>query len=168
MPGEFQISAKTQFRSRMTSALLAFFGAANNATNILKAVLETRDKIKLGELHLKFTEALLELESHQLSVTQSYQALATENESLKKQIAAYERWDQESQRYELHELAPGIHVYALKQEHASGHPVYWLCAACYNDGKKSMLKPQCKGSDILECPRDTGHWLLLEERGGTF
>jgi hypothetical protein len=146
--------------------IAAFATAVSHAINIAKAIVDTRDETKLTSLKLEFVAALLELNTKQLSLAQGYQSVMDDNKSLKKQLEAYERWEQESQRYQLHQLEPGILVYALKPEHASTQPAHWLCAACYDERKKSVLQRASKGSDILNCPRDLHHQLITEERDG--
>ena len=146
--------------------IVAFAAAVSHTVNIAKAVFDTRDATKIGELQLEFTTALLDVAQKQLAVTESYQATLDANKKLKQQIEAYERWEQDSQRYQLHQLEPGILVYALKPEHTTTQPAHWLCAACYDDRKKSVLQRESKGSDVLICPRDPQHQLITEERGG--
>src|SRR5437016_5529588 len=96
--------------------IVAFAAAVSHAVKIAKAIVDTRDATKLAALKLEFTTALLELHTKQLGVAQDQQSLLDEIKSLKEQLAAYKRWEQESQRYQLHQLAPGILVYALKPE----------------------------------------------------
>ena len=147
---------------------IAFAGAVSHAINIGKLIVETRDETKLTALKLDFTSALLELHSKQLSVAQDYQAILDANESLKKQLVAYERWEQESQRYQLHELAPGIFVYKLKPEFAAGQPQHSLCVTCYQDRKTSILHRDGKDSNIWICTRDINHQLNNEEYGTAY
>lgn len=148
--------------------IIAFAAAVSHATNIAKAIVSTRDETKLAALNLEFTSAVLELTQKQLVLSQHQQTLLTENETLKKQLAAYERWEQESRRYQLHQLEPGILVYALKPEHAAAQPAHWLCATCYQDRKASILHPDSKGSDVLVCPRDPQHQLITGDRSGCY
>ena len=143
--------------------IAAFTTAVSHAINIAKAIVETRDETKLSGLKLEFSAALLELHHKQLSVAQDYQAVLDTNEAIKKQLAAYERWEQESQRYQLHQLSPGILVYALKPEHASAQPTHWLCAACFDERKKSVLQRAGKNGDLYNCPRDEKHQIDLNE-----
>ncbi len=143
--------------------IVAFAGAVSHAMNVAKAIVDTRDETKLASLKLEFTTALLELHDKQLSLSQFYQSILEANESLKKQLAAYERWEQESQRYERHQPELGFLVYALKPEHAATQPAHWLCAACYDDGKQSVLQRAFKGATAFNCPRDERHKLDMSE-----
>jgi hypothetical protein len=134
----------------------------SNVTNLGKAILNTRDEIKAQELKLEFNNALLDLHEKQLSIVKECQTILAENEAMKKQLAAFERWDQESARYQLHQLVPGILVYALKSEFQTTEPAHWLCPACYQDKQKSILHRQTKGSDVWICPRNQEHRLDID------
>lgn len=66
-------------------------------------------------------------------------ALLETIEELKDQIRAMEAWNSEKQRYQLARPWTGAVVYALKKSASNGEPPHWICANCYNDGKKSLL-----------------------------
>jgi hypothetical protein len=92
-------------------------------------------------------------------------ALKEENLALKEQLQREQRWEQESARYELKEIVRGITAYRLKQDQRkTGEPEHWLCAACFHDGKKSILQFSAMGSDVLDCPLDDSHRLIIGER----
>ena len=143
--------------------IAAFATAVSHAINIAKAIVETHDEMKLRDLKLEFTTSLLDVSQKQLALTESYQAHLDANEQLKQQLAAYERWEQESQRYHLHQPAPGLFVYTLKPEHAAGQPPHWICAVCYEERKKSVLQRAHKGSDLFQCQRDAAHQVDLSD-----
>ena len=143
----------------MTAEIIAFITAVNHTANIAKAVIGTRDAAKIALLQLEFSTALLDLQEKQLAVTQAQEALLDEIKSLKQQLAAYEQWKEESQRYQLHELKPGILVYVLKPEHAAAEPKHWLCAGCYNNGKKSILQKTYSATEMLACPNSGQHMI---------
>jgi hypothetical protein len=148
--------------------IAAFTTAVSHATNIAKAIVETHDELKLRELKLEFATALLDVTQKQLALAQEYQAELDANKKLKQQLAAYERWEQESQRYQLHQPSIGVFVYALKQEHAAGQPLHWICAACYDDGKKSLLQRVSKDSNAWACPRSAEHHIDFTQYGDAF
>jgi hypothetical protein len=148
--------------------IAAFATAVSHAINIAKAIVETHDEMKLRDLKLEFTTSLLDVTQKQLALAESYQAHLDANEKLKKQLAAYERWEQESQRYQLHQPSPGIFVYALKPDHAAGQPPHWICAACYNEGKKTLLQRESRDSDAWTCPHSTEHRIDYTQYGGAF
>lgn len=60
-------------------------------------------------------------------------------EDLKREAVRKENWESELKRYALHEAAQGLVVYGLKQSVSNGDPPHYLCANCFNDGKKTVL-----------------------------
>jgi hypothetical protein len=147
----------------MTTEIAAFATAVNHVINIGRTIVGTRDELKLNDLKLEFSSALLELNEKQLGVARNLQSTLDANKALEEQLAAYEQWDQESQRYELFQPSRGVFVYNLKSEHANGQPGHWICAACFNDGKKSILQKVSRGSDCWQCPRSTEHTIDFNE-----
>lgn len=139
--------------------IYAFTASVSHAMNVAKAAIDTRDEAKLVALKIEFGNALLELHAKQLGVTQSYQAILDENESIKKKLATHERWEQECERYHLHQLEPGVFVYALKSDRALGEPPHWLCAACHNEREKSIL--QKVTAEMFTCHRNQLHHIYV-------
>jgi hypothetical protein len=144
--------------------IVAFIGAVRHVTNIAKAFVDVRDEAKRSSLQVELNGAILDLQSKISVIQSSYQSLLDANEALKKQLVEYERWDQNSARYSLQPVVPGIFAYRLKSGDSSGEPDHWLCAACYNKREKSILQRSSKGSDIFVCPRDQNHMLVTDER----
>ena len=144
----------------MTTEIVAFVTAVGHATNILKTAIDARDESKRREALSELTSAMAEISARQLAVTQNQQSLLQENEALKKKIEAYDKWEQEKERYALQSVGSGGFVYALKPAHDASDPPHWLCTNCYKDRHKSILQqagletgdrgnywlcPHCKG-----------------------
>ncbi len=64
---------------------------------------------------------------------------------------AHAKYD-EAQRYELTPLPMGGFVLALKANDPKGEPPHYLCQPCHDDGKKRILQPFGRSTEILECP----------------
>ena len=144
--------------------IVAFIGAAAHLTTVAKALLQTHTKAEQDAVKLELNSALLELQGKISDIQIRYQHLLETNESLKQRIATYERWEQESSRYSLQEIVPGILAYGIKPGFDGGEPKHWLCATCYQERQKSILHLEAKNSDVWICPR--GHPpLITEERG---
>jgi hypothetical protein len=139
--------------------IAAFATALGHVTNIGKTMLQAHTQAERDAVRLAFSDALLAMNARIAEVLAQQSRLLEANESLKQQLVAYERWDQESARYSLQELAPGIVAYALKPDHAASQPKHWLCPTCHSERKPSILQPQGKGSGTFNCPR--GHPPIL-------
>jgi hypothetical protein len=85
-------------------------------------------------------DSLLDVQSKLLTAQSQYEALAEVKRELEQKIMQYEKWDSESTRYELKELAAGIFVYALKPDETRGEPLHWLCPNCFQQRQKSILE----------------------------
>jgi hypothetical protein len=59
---------------------------------------------------------------------------------LEKEIIEMKTWETEKQRYELKVVARGATTYALKESAEETEPPHWICTACYQNGKKSILQ----------------------------
>jgi hypothetical protein len=140
--------------------LIPFFAAITHVIGIAKTISETRDEVKLGALKLEFNNALLDLNQKQIQIVQANHQLVTENEGLKKQIAAHNRWEVERARYELFEPVKGTFVYALKCQFVGEEPAHWLCSVCFQDGLKSILQ---QSSSEIVCSRILDHSLILPD-----
>ncbi|MBS1257056.1 MAG: hypothetical protein MAG551_00091 [Candidatus Scalindua arabica] len=64
---------------------------------------------------------------------------------LEKKLQAVEDWSAQTNLYELHEVAAGVYVYALKNTADNSEPAHYLCATCFNNKKKSILQRKGKG-----------------------
>jgi hypothetical protein len=61
---------------------------------------------------------------------------------LEAKITQFETWDGEKTRYQMKDVNPdrgSVFVYALKPESASGEPMHFLCAKCFQHRHKSPL-----------------------------
>lgn len=67
-------------------------------------------------------------------------ALIDRINTLEKQIAGFEAWEAEKERYQLTEIAPQMFAYVIKPEAQGADPSHWICPACFQDGKKSILQ----------------------------
>jgi len=148
----------------MTVEIVAFVTAMGHATNILKAAIDARDESKRREALAELNSAFADVQARHLAIIQNQLTLLEEKEALKKQIADYDKWEEESARYALGEIAPGFVAYVLKLDHAPGEPAHWLCATCYKDRQTSILHPDSNGSKTFVCPRNPHHLLDCEQR----
>jgi hypothetical protein len=75
-------------------------------------------------------------------LAQKNAALVEEVADLKKKIADFETWNTQKQRYSLYQPWVGASVYALKESASGGEPAHWICADCYEKGKRGQ-SPYC-------------------------
>jgi hypothetical protein len=83
--------------------------------------------------------AIIELQEHILTAQAEQASLVERLRTLEKQLTELKAWEAEKERYQLHELPPGVFVLSLKPEMGNGEPDHSICQACYQRGKKSVL-----------------------------
>jgi hypothetical protein len=100
-----------------------------------KALKDINDALARDGVVADLLEKILAARQAQLELTEHIT-------QLEKQIAAFETWETEKQRYELKGMAGGGLAYALKESESALEPAHHICASCYQSGKKSILQPK--------------------------
>jgi hypothetical protein len=85
--------------------------------------------------------AIIELQEQILSAQGQQSALIERIQALETEVAFFERWDGEKQRYELKQLGHhGVFAYLLKKSEQAIEPAHWICPDCYEKHRKSILQ----------------------------
>lgn len=97
--------------------------------------------------------AVIELQQKILAAYEAHSALLERVSELKEKLARFETWEAEKQRYELKKLHPGVLVYVVKEAVRGSEPEHYLCANCYERGKKRFLHSGgvSEGIERLKC-----------------
>jgi hypothetical protein len=82
--------------------------------------------------------AVIELQKEILAAQAAQTALLQRVGELEKQVAGFETWEAEKQRYELQKFGNGF-AFVLKTGAQPSEPPHEICANCYARGKKSYL-----------------------------
>lgn len=114
--------------------------ALKAASDLVKILVGLRDSSKLQENTVELNSKILAVQSALADAQLEQTALVQTIARLEKELARYETWDAEKKRYKLTEVVPGALVYVLQPESATGEPIHWICASCYQQGKKSILQ----------------------------
>src|SRR5262249_55676549 len=126
----------------MVAEVFAGLSAFNSMFSIAKSLKDMNDAVVRNA-------AISELWEQIIAAQTRYSAAVEQIHDLEKQLSKFETWEAEKKRYQLQKLPPGVFVYVLKPEMASGEPTHRLCAKCYQNDKKSIL--QESGSDYMKC-----------------
>ncbi len=121
------------------SAIAGGLASLKAAKDIAESLLNLRD-------NAKFQAAVVELQGKILSAQSDQFASMERVRELETQLTKLEAWATEKKRYQLTDFGGGTFAYLLKPEAANGEPIHWLCANCYQKGRKSILQfgfPQC-------------------------
>jgi hypothetical protein len=84
--------------------------------------------------------AVIELQEQILTAQAEQAALIERIGALEKEVAGFEKWDAESQKYELKDLGWNAFAYMLKPDARDGKPPHWVCVPCYGNRKISIVQ----------------------------
>lgn len=94
---------------------------------------------KASELY----DSILSLQTTVFSIQSQNKKLLDEKHALENEIMKMANWEQEARRYRLHQLCPGVFVYAFKEDPNNAEPSHYICSNCHQEKRKSIL--QCSG-----------------------
>jgi len=129
----------------MASELIAGLGLFKTAFDIAKGLKDINDAtIRNG--------AIIDLQEMILSARDQQAAALERISELEKELARFENWETEKQRYELADVGRGAVAYRLKPAMTNGEPPHSICANCYERAEKRHLQPETRrGSQYLVC-----------------
>jgi hypothetical protein len=131
--------------SHMASELIAGLGIFKSMFDIAKGLKDINDTTIRNATAVELQEKILS--------AREQQAAALERISqLEKELARFENWERDKQRYELAEIASGVFAYRLKPAMAGGEPAHCICAYCYGEAQKNPLQEETRhGVKFLRC-----------------
>ena len=133
----------------MYAEIQAAVASAKTALDIAKAAhgLSNYNELvaAVSEVNTKLVESTLVM----FASLEKQSALMGEVAELREKLEKVENWESQMQRYHLHAFPTGALAYALQAGMEQGQPPHYLCAACVDTGKKSILQPRGR---YLHCP----------------
>lgn len=151
----------------MSGELVVGVGLFKSALDILKTLKDANDIAARQGIAIELGGKILAAQEQQAS-------LIKQIDILKAEIASFETWDAEKQRYELQPHGySGVFAYKLKPEHEAAEPSHWICPDCYEKRQKSILQSVMRypgASHVAMCQRcewegyTSGHWVKEHKR----
>lgn len=123
----------------MTS-IAAALGSIKLIGDLVKTAMAARDAQAFKERLSPLLQAIIDAQGAVMEMQQENAALASRIRDLETEIAQFEEWGRERERYALTELDPGSFAYVLKREASAGEPTHMLCARCYQRRQKVLLQ----------------------------
>lgn len=117
----------------MVGELFAGISAFNSMFSIAKSIRDIDDTVKRNA-------AVADLWEQIIAAQTRYTAAIERVRELEEELRRFETWEAEKQRYKLIELRKGLFAYSLKEGMEGGEQPHHLCASCYQNGFKSLLK----------------------------
>jgi negative regulator of replication initiation len=110
------------------------------ASDIARGFMALKTEAEIQAKVIELQSVILNAQSSALAANADQSATADEIRTLKEKLANAESWNQERGRYALLAVDTGVYAYALRKSSADGEPPHWLCARCFNEGKKTVLQ----------------------------
>lgn len=154
----------------------------NAAKDIVKGLDALKAGVAINEVKIELQQLILDAQQGLFSAQEAQSSAAQRIGELEQKIVALENWEAEKQRYELADAGQGTLAYKPKAGMENGEPEHWLCAPCYQHGKKSYLQPEqrfpgrndylccatCGAEIIIRGQREIKAATPPRPRGGTF
>ena len=141
-------------------SIAAALGGLKTAGEIAKALLQMKSDAERQAKVIELQSVILAAQSSAISAQSDQFAMLEEVRKAKEELAKVKAWETEKQRYRLAQPFSGCMVYALQKSMSDGEPPHYICAACYQQGRRSILqgvegRPRKEGGRLLgsyNCP----------------
>lgn len=119
-----------------------------------KEMMELARALKDIDNAMSRSDVVIALQEKIFAGNAAYSDLMQHKDKLEKELVRLKDWEAEKARYELVELYDGALAYAVKDMMRGGEPLHYICPACYQQGKKSILQGATwhLGEHSLLCP----------------
>ena len=134
----------------MVAEVFAGLSALKSAFDIAKGLKDIDDATRRNSAVIELQETILSAQAAQSELVESVRALKAE-------VASFETWDAEKERYELQPLgSQAIFAYSLKAGMGATEPPHSICPDCYQQRRKSILQQATRfpgRCDVRLCQR---------------
>jgi hypothetical protein len=122
------------------SAIAGLTTSLRAAVEIMKAMNDISDDINLIPTKIfELTREIMSAQACALAVQSEQFDLLQSKRDLEEEIVRLKAWSTEKYRYELKNVAPGAMAYVVKANMQGSEPTHWICANCFQSGKKRFL-----------------------------
>ncbi|MBA4092408.1 MAG: hypothetical protein C0494_17700 [Sphingobium sp.] len=130
----------------MIAEISAGLSGLQAAKDILQALNGIQTATAVNDIKFTLQTHLLEAQKSLFAAQEAQATLSMRIRDLEQQIVDLKDWKREQERYQLHDVGRGSMAYVLKLGVEGGEPPHWLCATCFNHGRKSFM--QNKGNGV--------------------
>lgn len=121
-----------------TAAIDGLVASLRAAAEIVGAVKEG-DPGEFRSKLFQLTREIMSAASCALAVQSEQTELLQSKRGLEEEVSRLKTWNAEKYRYELQSVGPGATAYVLKDSMRGTEPMHWLCADCFQTGKRRFL-----------------------------
>lgn len=124
------------------------------AIDITTALVKTNNIVDVNAKAIELQQIIIKLQQDIFSAQDSQRVANEEILNLKNEISDLKKVGGDMARYKLCSPFTGSAVYGISKDDASKEPAHYLCANCFQAGKKSVLNPKAndKGFQDFVCP----------------
>ena len=120
--------------------ITGLFGSLKTAAEITQGLLALKTDAAVSAKVVELNGVISDVQQRLFAAQADYATLTSRIRELEAEVADFKNWEQEKQRYQLHELAPGTLVRRIKPAMQGTEPMHDLCPNCYEQGIKSILQ----------------------------
>lgn len=124
----------------MADALTMLIQAVPSLAKLGSEIVSASGSAKANAQLIEFQSALIGLQSLIASVQQENATLTREKREAEEELERMKEARADQARYQLATPYTGIPVYALKKEMSNGEAPHYLCANCFQQGKRSFIQ----------------------------
>ena len=115
-------------------------GEAFAGISAFKTIFDIAKALKGMDDTVKRNAAVSDLWEQITSVQARYTAALERVHDLEKELARFETWEREKQRYERKNVGFGAFAYVLKESERGAETPHWVCTNCFESGKIKTLQ----------------------------
>lgn len=124
----------------MMDWVMGAYGGIKAATDITQSMLTLKTDAAVTTKVVELNGVLLGLQGQLNSAHAEHTTLTSRIRDLESEVTQFKNWEEEKERYQLHQFQTGTLAYRIKPAMQGSEPAHDLCANCYQNGVKSILQ----------------------------
>lgn len=117
------------------------------AKDIVQALNGAQNAVAINQVKLDLQSAILDAQQGLFSAQEAQSAAAKRIADLEQEIVRLKDWSAERERYQLVDVGTGAFAFMPKVGMENGQPAHWLCANCFEHGRKSVIQFKGQGKE---------------------
>lgn len=126
----------------MLAEISAGLGSLKAAFDITKGLNAADTQARVNEVKIELQQLILDAQQALSAASDAQAASARRIAELEQEIVRLKDWSREKERYELVNMRGGSVAYAQKTGVQDRQAPHWLCANCFEQGRKSFMQKQ--------------------------
>lgn len=124
----------------MMDWVMGAYSGIKAASDITQSMLTLKTDAAVTTKVIELNGVLLGLQGQLNSAHSEQSSLSTRVRELESELAKLASWEEEKQRYFLHQFSTGTLAYKIQPSARGDEPEHCICSNCYQKGIKSLLQ----------------------------